>query len=277
MKKAIGIGIATAVLHCAAFSADAPANTQKLTDPVNPARCKTGNKAYVYWAAKDQVFRFKYDPKKPLYPFAEKETTGIALEAKLEVPAAPNPSEPEGCYGNPLRAMQVPYMDAFDAQLFQQLAGRKLEFGVRKRGFYALPTNYYKFNLEESLFLKSKNCWQRLSGIQECSLANTTEKEPAEYLIAHPLKIGKDFLPKHPQVSDVYVTVQLTYRPLAPNGKKWLTADSRILLFGNVSLESSFDLFANEIDLLILYYSGLIRYVLDAHVPDYRWTTTNSQ
>jgi hypothetical protein len=83
-------------------------------------------------------------------------------------------------------------------------------------------------------------------------------------------------LPKHPQVSDVYVSVQL-YPSFAPNGQTWLSAKSRIILFGNVSLESDFLLFPQEIDLLIPYYSGLIRYVLEAHVPDYKWTVTKAK
>ena len=255
-----------------------PSSTQELSPPVNPAHCKTGNKAYVYWAAKDQVFRFKYDPALPIHPYPERLLTiGIHFDARQEIPPAPIPSEPLGCYGNPLRALQIPYMDAFEAELFQKLWRRNL---VRRAahisGFDALPTNYYEFSLQERLFRKSTDCWQRPSGIHECLLADGTKKERTDYKGAHPLKIEKELLPKHPEVSDVYFTVQLE-GPLAPNGQAWMTAKSQILLFGNVNLQSDFLLLPQEIDLLIPYYSGLIRYVLDAHVPDYKWTAAKTK
>lgn len=277
MKSAIEIGFFVTALLCAAIAADARADTESLTDQINPARCKTGNRAYVYWAAKDQVFRFKYDPAHPIHRYPEsKLTVGMHFDAKQEIPPAPNPAEPLGCYGNPLRALEIPYMDAFDAELFQKLAGRKLDFGVRMRGFYALPTNYFESSVQEKIFRGSNNCWKRTSGIHECLLVNAIGKERTDYDITHALRIGKDLLPKNAQVSDVYASISLL-GPLAPNGQKWLAVDSKILLFGNVLLESNFRIFSQEIDLLIPYYSGLIRYVLNAHVSNYQWTSSKTK
>lgn len=278
LKRSIAIGMAAFALTGAALAANEQTVPENKPEAVNPARCNKGNKAYVYWAAKDQVFRFKYDPAQPIHPYPESLLTiGKHFDALQEIPPAPIPSEPLGCYGNPLRALQVPYINAFEAELFQKLAGRKFDRGVTAvGGFYALPTNYYESSVEERVFRKATNCWLRPSGIHECLLPNITGKKQPEYLVAHPLKIEKDLLPRHPQVSDVYVTVQL-YGSFAPNGQKWLSAKSRILLFGNVSLESDFLLFPQEIDLLIPYYTGLIHYVLDAHIPDYKWSVTKAK
>lgn len=278
LKRSIAIGMAAFAVSCAALAANKQTGSDKEPEAVNPARCNAGNKSYVYWAAKDQVFRFKYDPALPIHPYPESLLTiGKHFDARQEIPLAPKPLESLGCYGNPLRALQIPYMDSFEEELFQKLSGRKFDRGVTAvGGFYALPTNYYESSLDGRSFRKSTNCWQRTSGIHECSLANATGKEQTDYLIAHPLKIGKDLLPKHPQVSDVYVTVQL-YGSFAPNGQKWLLAKSRILLFGNVSLESDFLLFPQEIDLLIAYYTSMIRYVLDAHIPDYKWSVSKAK
>jgi hypothetical protein len=263
----------------AASTTSAPSDAAELSPPVNPAKCKTGDKAYVYWAAKDQVFRFKYDPALPIHPYPESLLTrGMHFDARQEIPPAPDPSEPLGCYGNPLRALQIPYMAAFDAELFQKLAGRKLDrLTAGPRGFYALPTNFYANGDDGKLFRGSKDCWQRSSGVHECLLANPMGKDRTDYSISHAFRIDKNLLPKHPQVSDIYFVVWNDAASGVRSGQNGKVVDSRIYLFGNVFLESSFRIFPQEIDLLIPYYSGLIRYVLDAHVPDYKWTATKTK
>ena len=237
--------------------------------PFDPATCKEGDKKYVYWAARDQVFRFKYDPKEPLYPLPESQAVGTTLDAKKEVPPAPVPSEPEGCYGNPLRAFSVPYMKTFDAALFRKLMGRDL--GSVEGGYFAGSHGRYRKSADR-LFLESTNCWFRDSGIEECLLNNAVGKQKEDYTVTHAFKIGKQLLPKHNEVTDIYFSVWNDAAADVDHGMNGKAVVSSFDLYGGVRFENSIRIFPNEVDLLVSYYSGLIRYVLDGHVSDYRWT-----
>jgi hypothetical protein len=141
----------------------------ELPEPFNPAKCKHGDKKYVYWAAGDQVFRFKFDPAVPLRSTAEFGLTGVRLNAKREVPPAPDPTETEGCYLNPMRADGVPYMDKFDAQLFQAIVGRKLQTNLSPiRGFFAVPKNWdVSLNVGQRQWERVQHtCWMRTEPVR---------------------------------------------------------------------------------------------------------------
>ena len=88
--------------------------------PFDPTLCKGGENGYVYWAARDQVFKFRFDPALPLYPrLGRIVMRGEVVAAGMtEIPPAPDPSAPEGCFGNPLRGRSVPYMREFSDKLF---------------------------------------------------------------------------------------------------------------------------------------------------------------
>ena len=76
---------------------------------------KHGDKKYVYWAAGEQVFRFRFDPAIPLRPLSVyREVAGMHLKAAEEIPPPSDPKELEGCYLNPFRAGNVPYMREFE-------------------------------------------------------------------------------------------------------------------------------------------------------------------
>jgi len=236
--------------------------------PFDPATCKAGDKNYVYWAARDQVFRFQYNPKEPLYPLPESQAVGTTLKAKREVPPAPVPSEPEGCYGNPLRAFSVPYMQTFVGSLFRKIVGRDL--GSVEGGYFAGSLDRYRLHTNK-LFLESTNCWVRDSGIEECLLSNAADKQKEDYTVTHEFRIRKQLLPKHREVPDIYFSIWNDAAASVDSGRNGKALISSFDLYGGVRFENSIRIFPNEIDLLVPYYSELIRYVLDAHVTDYRW------
>ena len=242
--------------------------------PFDPVNCKAGDKKYVYWAARDQVFRFKYDPKETLYPLPESQAVGTTLKAKKEVPPAPVPSEPEGCYGNPLRAFSMPYMQTFVGSLFRKVVGRDL--GSAEGGFFAGSLDRYGLHTNK-LFLESTNCWTRESGIEECLLNNAVGKRKEDYTVTHEFRIRKQLLPKHQEVTDIYFSLWNDAAASVDSGRNGKALISSFDLYGGVRFENSIRIFPNEIDLLVPYYSGLIRYVLDAHVNDYQWVRNETK
>jgi hypothetical protein len=245
----------------------------------NPARCKTGDKPYVYWAAGNQVFRFKYKPAEPIYLMDEAEKAALILRAKGEYPFSPNPEEPEGCFGNPLRFGLVPYMRTFDQELFQKIAGRKLNTGTAGvHGYFAIREDQRVSNMGEQIkkwFDEDKNHWQRTSGIYESVRDNGIAKN--DYSVSHAFKIDKTLLPKHAQVDDIYVSLRNDAASATWNGQNGKVIESGFNLFGNLRIATSFRIFPHEIDLLIPYYNGLVDYVLQAHVPSYRWAPTQTK
>ena len=87
---------------------------------VDPTKCKSGDSKDIYWAAGDKVFRFKFDPNEPLHPLPDKNEWGnVQVSGGEDVPAAPMPSEPLGCYGNP--DIKTPNIDrlAREGMLFE--------------------------------------------------------------------------------------------------------------------------------------------------------------
>ena len=257
----------------------ATSSTKKSPEAFIPGRCKTGDKAYVYWAAGDQVFRFKYNPVEPIYPIVGADRVALNLLYKGETPLAPNPTDPEGCYGNPLRFGLVPYMRTFDQDLFQKLTGRKLNTGtagVHGYGVMRIDRRNTGLNqLTKKWFIEDKNHWQRTSGIYESVRDKGIAKN--DYSVSHAFKIDKTLLPKHAQVDDIYVSLRNDAASATWDGQNGKAIESEIHLFGNLRIATSFRLFPEEIDLLIPYYSGLINYVLQAHVPSYRWVPAQTK
>ena len=245
-----------------------------LPESFNPSRCKHGDKRYVYWAAGDQVFRFKFDPAVPLRSTAESELTGVRLNAKREVPPAPDPTETEGCYRNPLRAGVVPYMDKFDAQLFQSIVGRKLQTSFWAiRELQAVPKNWdASLNLGQLHWQRVQHtCWMRAPGFHECLLSSGTSR--TDFSVSHLFKIEAKNLPTYPQSNDIFFVLRNDAASgHLPNGKE---AYSVMQIYGGVRLGIGFRLFPEEIDFMVPYFSGLINYVVQAHLPDYKWVSAN--
>src|SRR6185436_11956811 len=109
-----------------------------------------------------------------------------------DIPPAPAPNEPEGCYGNPLRGGEVPYIDRHGAELFHKLANRKIDsvYGWKYR-YFALSErllNSSDNELYKKLYERKDNCWQRLSGIFECMQGKDADRN--DYRINRILKIN---------------------------------------------------------------------------------------
>ncbi len=295
--SAFGLTFAAWSALACLFVAAPNANAQRISQeyigaskPFNPSSCKTGDKKYVYWAAKDQVFRFKFDPKMPLYPrgWWEHEIRPPSHWQK-EVPPAPMPSEPEGCFGNPLRAGMVPYMQVIDEAEFLKLFGPRPTSGKNSSGRIA-PTFSRNENgfltsshsISDSLYAESlrkkqmvgKDCWQRSPGILECLISKGTDRN--DYTINRYITIENILPPEYAGTSNLYVSIHndVAFMVNRANG---LSAQSRTSLLDVVLLTTDIRIFPNEIDKLKPYHLRLIRYVLDAHVPGYQWTPTTKK
>ncbi|NLR74625.1 hypothetical protein [Leeia aquatica] len=273
MKRAVCVLLMSLILTCpvkANIKISPPAPGVLAIDPRN---CRTGDKGFIYWAAADQVFRFKYKADEPIYPvddFMNDWQKGKYLPA-------PDPREPKGCYGNPIRFVSVPYIYSFEETLFKKIAGR--DFVTESTGVHqydAIPQRNLNGDSYKDLFKKayseSKQCWRRASGIYEClresGLAAKNNYETSRYY-----KIDRRFLTDGHAAEDVYLRFKydLAAARLEDGSYNGKHIESTIDLFGVVRLKSSFRLFSREIDLLIPYYRGLVGYVEQAHVSNYNW------
>ena len=284
----LGAMVLTFAAWCALacfFVAAPDANAQRISQeyigtskPFNPASCKAGNKKYVYWAAKDQVFRFKFDPKEPLYPRGWwVNDARLSSNRQKEVPPAPMPSEPEGCYGNPLRAGIVPYMQAMAEDELFKLFGRQPKIERSHSGFSAQGKTNESTRLFESSHknqLIGKDCWLRSPGVWECLVSKGTDR--SDYSINRKLKIVDVLPPEKAGTRDLYISILYDAAAMV-NRANGVLAESEIGLFDNVMLATLVRIFPNEIDKLKPYHLRLVRYVLDAHVPGYQWTNTQPQ
>jgi hypothetical protein len=245
--------------------------------PFNPASCKTGDKKYVYWAAKDQVFRFKFDPKEPLYPRGWwVNDARLSSNWQKEVPPAPMPTEPEGCYGNPLRAGIVPYMQTMAEDELLRLFGRQPKIERSHSGFFS-NSNVTAWNISSESstvnLLVGKDCWQRSPGFLECLVSKGTDR--SDYSITRILKIV-DALPlKQAGIRDLYISISDDAAAMV--NRYGQLAESRVGLFDNVLLLNALRIFPSEIDKLKPYHLWLVRYVLDAHIPGYKWPSQQHQ
>ena len=247
--------------------------------PVDPARCKTGDKRFVYWAARDQVFRFRFDPSLPLYPRTGRDGEGgQAVMGYADIPPAAVPGEPEGCEGNPLRGGAVPYMRGHGAALFRRLAGREINLATDARpwghGYFALPRRLdgQDDNRRYAEWFRGKRaCWTHASGIVECM--DGTKPDPADFRSAHVLKIEGRLVaePATPAPEALYVLLGRDAQTDLSRDKNGFAVQGGFDLYGSVRLLDTIRLFPAEIDLLVPYYRGLIQYLHQAHVPGYRW------
>lgn len=249
--------------------------------PFDPARCKGGEKGYVYWAARDQVFKFRFDPVLPIYPrLGQVSTPGDAVAAGMtEIPPAPDPSAPEGCYSNPLRGGSVPYMNDFSDKLFLTT------FGVAKER-QVFFSNGYGASLQRrvesdqtfrrrKLFVSKTQCRSRKSGIQEC--LNDKALDLNDYSVSRTLKIEKNLLPKVLEVNDLYLSLLTPMRHRVSAAGTEMELESEFHLFDAVRLHDNFPIWSNQVDLLIPYFSSLIEHVNTAHLPRYSWAQGKSK
>jgi len=246
-------------------------------EPVNPDRCKSGKKGYIYWAAREHVFAFRFDPTKPVYP----RSGNPNVVTDVFIPPAPDPTEPEGCYGNPLRGSDMPYMWDHSAQLFEKMAGRRIQTDGM-HSFVAIRDQLQLRDdgneLNRKMFFKGKDCQLRKSGMMECQISvgqpeeyNTQVFKIESKLLFNDLKEGHDIyaLIHADTASHVFWKNSKAPSGELQNGK---ALESTINLYSAVRLRDSFRLFPHEVDLLIPYYRSMIRYIADAHVSNYSWT-----
>lgn len=236
---------------------------------IDPAKCRSSDKSHVYWAAKDQVFKFPFNPDKPIFYVDEKAVTGIHLRARKEIPQAPNPNEPEGCRDNPLRGLSVPYMSSYEAALYERLFGRSYKKGWQGNGFYAVPTGYesgiYGKSIDQAT-IQRQSCRTRESGIREC--VKVAGQKLGDYSYAHVLKINAFTLEGYSQ-NEIQFLAQYN---LAPSNA-FVNVKSNTLLFGNVLLSINPAILPVEIDAMIEYHKELVRYMVRSHVGAYPWAS----
>lgn len=235
----------------------------------DPAMCRSGDKAYVYWAAGDQVFKFPFNPDQPILPVDEQAVTGIHLRAKMEIPPAPNPSEPQGCRDNPLRGLSVPYMTSFEASLYQRLFGRSFKTGSQGHGFFAVPKGYgrgtYVTSIEHS-FKARHSCRVRSSKILHC--LTRTGEDFDNYSSAHVLRIDAFEIDGFTQ-NQIYFLAQYD---LAPSNI-YIAIKSSFVLFGSVLLSINPTVLPREIDSMAEYHRELVGYLVKARVAAYSWAS----
>jgi hypothetical protein len=245
-------------------------------EPFDPSRCTSGRKGYVYWAARNQVFAFPFDPAKKVYARSRNPNN----YQHQDIPPPADANEPEGCYGNPLRGGSVPYMKAYSAKVFEQIIGRSITttFGHwNSHSQFAIPDERHlkddSNELNKRLFLKAKDCQQTASGMIECHV-DTGEGEAYTTEI---LKIDSSLLFSASESHhDVYLSVVAdipSHMSLKAYGR---VLDSSIDLYDSVRLQDSFRVFPGEVDRLIPYFKSMIRYITAARVEDYRWKTVNA-
>jgi hypothetical protein len=249
--------------------------------PFDPARCKGGEKGYVYWAARDQVFKFRFDPALPIYPrLGQGSTPGDAVaKGMTEIPPAPDPLAPEGCYGNPLRGSSVPYMEEFSDKLFLTTFGvakeRRISFG---NGYSASLQRLVGSGIGPAArisFAKSSFCRQRASGMHECLDGKSRNLD--DYSIGRMLMLGKQQLSRRTDAPDLFLFLAPTIRQSTSAAGAEMQFKSEFDLFDAVRLSDHSIIWSNQIDFFIPYFSGLIEYVNSAHVPGYSWAQVKSK
>lgn len=241
-------------------------------EPFDPSLCKSGREGYVYWAARDQVFAFPLDPNKKVYARSRNPNR----YQHEDIPPPPDPNQPEGCYANPLRGGSVPYMEAYSAILFHKIIGRRIQIvfgGPDSHTQFAIPDERHfrddPNRLSERLFREAKDCQRRESGMIECQI---TTGRGVEYN-TQVFKVESRLLfPDSQQRRDLYVVAEADIPSdlsLKTYGK---ALESSIDLYNSVRLQDSFRVFPGEVDRLIPYYAGMIRFITAAHVNHYDWT-----
>lgn len=260
--------------------ADRASNPPRAFDP---STCKGGQKGYVYWAARDQVFKFRFDPTIPLYPRLDSVlSNGQTLEEIKEIPSAPDPSAPQGCFKNPLRGGEVPYMEEFSERLHLSIFGqsknkttshvRRTYYSELNKGLERISSNEFRINAIN----KISGCRLRNSGINECPTTNSNNFY--DYSGNRMLLIKSHLISSNKNTPNVALSLWKPYHP-----KKSITNGVTIdmggdfILFNSVYVYEAFVIWSNQIDLLIPYYSALIQYVTSAHVPHYAWTQAKAQ
>lgn len=239
--------------------------------PVNPARCSKGDKKFIYWAAKEQVFRIPFDPNLPVYAIPDRDLSGHSLRARKEIPPPPDPNEPEGCYSNPLRGLSMPYFAQFTARVYEDLM-RHPPLSASAGMYYSGSANAWETEfgpgfwpgINKRAFQGRPNCSARASGMKMCLM--NSNHDPKNFKAAHVYVIPRLMVPRYAGNKDIPMVVQNTLASL-----EYVYAESNFKLFGNVLIKLNPEIKPDEIDLMVPYHVKLIQYVLDAHVPDYDW------
>lgn len=244
------------------------------TPAVDPARCKKGDRNYIYWAAGDQVFRFKYRPEEPVYPIERL----LNDWQKGTFPKAPNPSEAVGCYDNPLRFGFVPYILSYEAEIFKKLTGREIDIEpLASHGAEAIPQR----SLNDSglqrhikdFFHKSTACKFILPEMVECIYKRAYPE--SDYMKLRFYRVAGSHFSSDTPINDIYFSYDFDLAARFPRGKNPGTGkliESSFDLYKTLRIDTGIRLFPEEIRIMPQYYQKMIDYVTQAHVPNYQWT-----
>lgn len=246
-----------------------PLTSTRASKPIDLAKCSTGDRSYVYWAANRHVFQIPFNSAEPIYPTAGKAITGIHLKARHQIPAPPRPNDPEGCYGNPLRGLSMPYVKSFEAKLYEELFGRPYNSGSDGDGIYAVPLGYQssrqRVNLES--LNRHQICRDRTVNLRECTL---TEQGRGNYSQAHIFILASPRL-KQLGINEIHFSVQ---HALAP-ANLTVEVKSTFSLFDSVLVSLNPEIRPNELESMTIYHQKIIEFIVGSHLPSYRWDQTD--
>lgn len=233
--------------------------------PVDPSKCSSGDKNYIYWAANSHVFQIPFNSAEPIYPIAERDVTGIHLKAKREIPAPPDKNEPEGCYGNPLRGVSMPYVKNYEARLYEQLFRRPYNVGAAGDGVYAVPSSYQSVRQRGNRLSLSKRkvCWNRNEDLRECVAAGQERKD---YSSAHIFTLTSA-RQKQLGIGEIHFSVKYGLSP----SNATVTVESDFLVFESVLVSLNPEIYPNELGLMNVYHQEIIEFIAGSYLPTYRW------
>lgn len=246
-------------------------------EPFDPSRCKSGRKGFLYWAARQEVFAFPYDGARKVYPSAS-----VDPLYQQGIPAAADPTEPPGCFSNPMRGGELPLIQWHAMDSFCKVVGRPMNLLTNLvhiwQGYRSIAASQFKDDqnaFNKKYFIAGAHCINRKSGVVQCEIRGSND--PIRHQVNYVLKIPKDLVSATSAMSsDLYVVLSndIAASVSPENG---MAVRSSFDLYGAVRLRDSFRLSPDEVDLLVPYYRDLIAYVVDAHVPGYVWTSSNNK
>ena len=235
-------------------------------EPVDPSKCRFGDKRYVYWAANKHVFRFLFrsDPRDKIYPFgAFRFPDGTADPTSLVIPPPPDPTEPEGCYLNPIRGGSMPYGKHKIAQIFRYVFDRGI---IRTDGINAIvatfgsDANPQRKTSSEIQYDKLRACQFMASRAIFCSINNYLPLFSGGYI-----KIDKSLLDSSGVSRPIFVSYW-------SGREKMRYTETGFGVHDSVAVGLSFYLRSDELDGLVDFIKGIVQHIDNAYLPDYSWT-----
>ncbi|HSW14959.1 MAG TPA: hypothetical protein VLI06_19085 [Solimonas sp.] len=233
--------------------------------PFDPATCPPGHGAFVYWAVGEQLFRFPYDPQRPLFSRAARRARGETVPGFESVRAAAAPQLPEGCRGNPLRAGSAPYMQAYSRALFHRQFGRWSRSPASAGGAQPWLRESADSDMYRRWFATLGVCRSPVPGLVECMRSLQPYPWPPQY--SHVIRIDGGLIssPRF-RIADVHAHYQADIASTVGFGSVvgqngLLLKSQSDLVPGVLRLRVEERIYPGELDRLAPYYRGLVEYL----------------